>query len=205
MLRGRDCAQLQDGEPSSCKESQELKKGSLASSVVRVILYREHLHFLGATTRTVSTAEITQQRTCWMHVVCRRFVMVESHHAMGVLSAQMKALANVELVQNGRALISRLSECTAVQWRHVASHAGNVYNELAERVAALASRGGVVSAIGPLPRRETRDASQWPCPMIDGAERFWTSVMMKPDPKLFEHKGRKRDGETNGDALGLGE
>ena len=79
-----------------------------------------------------------------------------------------------------------------MQWRHVASHAGNVYDELADSVAALASRGGVVSAIGPLPRRETRDASQLPCPMTDGAERFWTSVMMKPDPKLFEHKGRKR-------------
>ena len=118
--------------------------------------------------------------------------MVNSHHAMGVLSGQMRALANVELVQNGRALISRLSECTAVQWRHVASHAENVYNELADRVAALASRGGVVSAIGPLPRRETRDASQSPCPMTDGAERFWTSVMMKPDPKLFEPQGRKR-------------
>ena len=35
MLRGRDGAQLQDGKPSSCKESQELNKGSLASSVVR--------------------------------------------------------------------------------------------------------------------------------------------------------------------------
>ena len=73
--------------------------------------------------------------------------MVDSRHAMGVLSGQMRALANVELVQNGRALISRLSECTAVQWRHVASHTGVVYNELADRVAAFASRGGVVSAI----------------------------------------------------------
>ena len=35
MLRGRDGAQLQDGVPSSCKESQELNKGSLASWVVR--------------------------------------------------------------------------------------------------------------------------------------------------------------------------
>ena len=118
--------------------------------------------------------------------------MVDSRHAMGVLSGQMRALANAELVQNGRALISRLSECTVVQWRHVASHTGNVYNELADRVAAFASRGGVVSAIGPLPRLETRDASQVPCPVTDEAERFWTSVMMKPDPKLFEQKGKKR-------------
>ena len=35
MLRGRDGAQLQDGMPSSCKESQELNKGSLALRVVR--------------------------------------------------------------------------------------------------------------------------------------------------------------------------
>ena len=59
--------------------------------------------------------------------------MVDSRHPMGVLSGQMRALANVELVQNGRVLISRLSECTAVQWRHVASHTENVYNELAGR------------------------------------------------------------------------
>ena len=117
--------------------------------------------------------------------------MVDSRHAMGVLSGQMRALANAELVQNGRALISCLSGCTVVQWRHVASHTENVYNELADRVAALASRG-IVSAIGPLPRPDTRDASQVPCQVTDEAERFWTSVMMKPDPQLFEQKGKKR-------------
>ena len=47
------------GVPSSCKESQELNKGSLASWGGQVILHRDHLHFFGATTRTVSTAEIT--------------------------------------------------------------------------------------------------------------------------------------------------
>ena len=41
---------------------------------------------------------------------------------MGVLSGQIRAHANVELVQNGGALISRLSVCTAVQWWHVVSH-----------------------------------------------------------------------------------
>ena len=58
-------------------------------------------------------------------------------------------------------------------------------------MAALASRGGVVTAIGLLPRLETRDASQVPCPVTDEAERFWTSAMMKPDRKLFEQKGKK--------------
>ena len=95
-------------------------------------------------------------------------------------------------MQNGRAIISRLSECTVVQWRHVASHAENVYNELADRVAELASRGAVVSAIGPLPRRETRDASQVPCPVTDEAEIFWTNVMMRRDPKLFVYNGKMR-------------
>ena len=28
--------------------------------------------------------------------------------------------------------------------------------------------------------------------MADEAKRFWMSVKMKPDPKLFEHKGKKR-------------
>ena len=41
---------------------------------------------------------------------------------MGVLSGQIRAHANVELVQNGRALFSLLSVCTAVQWWHVVSH-----------------------------------------------------------------------------------
>ena len=67
-----------------------------------------------------------------------------------------------------------------------------VYNELADRVAAFASRGGVVSAIGPLPRRETPDVSNMPRSTTDEAIEFWTNVMMKPDPKLFEHKGKKR-------------
>ena len=143
----------------------------------QVILNRDHLHFLGATTRTVSTAEITGiaiPAAYLVDVCCGQEIvfMVDSRHAMGVLSGKMRAIANAELVQKGRALISRLSECTVVQWRHVASHAGNVYNELADRVAALASRGAVVSAIGPLPRRETRDASQVPCPVKDEAEIF---------------------------------
>ena len=34
MLRGRDGAQLQDGVPSFCKESQEVNKGSLVSLVL---------------------------------------------------------------------------------------------------------------------------------------------------------------------------
>ena len=80
---------------------------------------------------------------------------------------------------------------TAAGWC-VASHTGIVENELADRVALLASRGGVVSAIGPLPRRVTPVASQVSCPMTDEANRFWTSVMMMPDPKLFEQKGKKR-------------
>ena len=37
---------------------------------------------------------------------------------MGVLPGQIRALANEELVQIGRALISRLSECTVMHWRH---------------------------------------------------------------------------------------
>ena len=163
----------------------------------QVILHSDHLHFIGATTRTVSTAEITGIAIPAAYLVdmcCVQKIvfMVDSRHAMGVLSGKMRAIANAELVQNGKALISRLSECTVVQCQHVVSHAGNVYNELADRVAALASRGAVVSTIGPLPRRETRDASQVPCPITDEANSFWTSVMMKPDPKLFEHKGKRR-------------
>ena len=95
----------------------------------QVILHSDHLHFLGATTRTVSTAEITGIAIPTAHMLNLSGVqevsfMVDSRHAMGVLSGQMRALANVELVQKGRALISRLSECTVVQWRHVASHTG---------------------------------------------------------------------------------
>ena len=113
----------------------------------QVILHSDHLHFLGATTRTVSTAEITGIAIPAAYMLNLSGLqevsfVVDSRHAMGVLSGQMRALANVELVRNGRALISRLSECTVVQWRHVASHTGVVYNELADRVALLASRGG---------------------------------------------------------------
>ena len=163
----------------------------------QVILHSDHLHFLGATTRTVSTAEITGIAIPAAYMLNLSGLqevsfMVDSRHAMGVLSGQMRALANVELVQNGRALISRLSECTVVQWRHVASHTGVVYNELADRVALLASRGGVVSAIGPLLRPINPDVCHIPCPITDEANSFWTSVMMKPDPKLFEHKGKRR-------------
>ena len=131
----------------------------------QVVLHRDHLHLLGATTRTVSTAEITgiAVPAAYLRDVCcvqEISFIVDRRHAMGFLSGQMRALANVELVQYGRALISRLSECAAVQWRHVALHTGIVYSELAsDRVAAFASRGGVVSAIGQLPRRETPDAS----------------------------------------------
>ena len=125
--------------------------------------------------------------------------VVDGHHTMGVLSGQMRALANVELVQNGRVL--RLCECTVVQWRHVASHTG-VYNELADRVALLASRGGVVSAIGPLLQPINPDVCRIPCPITDEDNSFWTSAMMKPDPKLFE-RVQEEDDETNGDALGL--
>ena len=93
----------------------------------QVILNRDHLHFLGAATRTVSTAEITgiaipAAYLVDMCCVQENVFMVDSRHAMGVLSGKMRAIANAELVQNGRALISRLSECTVVQWRHVASH-----------------------------------------------------------------------------------
>ena len=162
-----------------------------------MILHSDHLHFLGVTTRTVSTAEITGIAIPAAYMLNLSGLqevsfMVDSRHAMGVLSGQMRALANVELVQNGRALISRLSECTVVQWRHVASHTGVVYNELADRVALLASRGGVVSAIGPLLRPINPDVCHMPCPITDEANIFWTSVMMKPDPKLFEHKGKRR-------------
>ena len=163
----------------------------------QVILHRDHLHFLGATTRTVSTAEITGiailaaylLNLCGLQEVS---FMVDSCHAMGVLSGQMRALANDELVQNGRALISRLSESTVVQWRHVASHTGILYNEFADRVALLASRGGVVSAIGPLLRPISPDVSNMPRSTTDEAIEFWTNVMMKPDPKLFQQKGKKR-------------
>ena len=101
----------------------------------QVILHRDHLHFFGATTRTVSTAEITGIAVLAAYLVdvcCVQEIvfMVDSRHAMGVLSGKMRAIANAELVQNGRALISRLSECIVVQWRHVASHAGNVKTNL---------------------------------------------------------------------------
>ena len=65
-------------------------------------------------------------------------------------------------------------------------------NELAERVALLASRGGLVSAIGPLLQPINPDLCRIPCPITDGDSGFWTSVMMKPDPKLFENMGKKR-------------
>ena len=67
-----------------------------------------------------------------------------------------------------------------------------MHNEFADRVALLASRGGVVSAIGPLPRPITSGVSQVPRSTTDEAIEFWTNVMMKPDPKLFEQKGKKR-------------
>ena len=102
----------------------------------------------------MSTAEITGIAFPTAHMLNLSGVqevsfMFYSRHAMGVLSGQIRALANVKLVQNGRAHISRLSECTLVQWKHVASHTWVVCNELADRVALFANRGGLVSAIGP--------------------------------------------------------
>ena len=84
-----------------------------------MILNRDHLHFLGAVTRTGSTAEITGfafTATYLVDMCCVQEIvfMVDSRHAMGVLSGKMMAIANAELVQNGRALISRLSECIQI-------------------------------------------------------------------------------------------
>ena len=165
----------------------------------QVILNRDHLHFLGATTRTVSTAEITGiaiPAAYLLDVCCVQEIsfMVDSRHAMGVLSEQMRALANAELVQNGRALISRLSECTVVQWRHVASHAGNVYNELADRVAAWS-----IAA--------TRD-SRCPSGAMSGDGRGREILDERHDearPESVSAEGQEESVETNGDALGLRE
>ena len=173
----------------------------------QVILHSDHLHFLGATTRTVSTAEITGIAFLAAYLLNLRALqevsfMVDSRHAMGVLSGQMRALANVKLVQNGRALISRLSENTVLQWRHVAAHTGIVYNEFADRVAQIASRGAVVSGVGPLPRRVTPDLSHMPRTITDEADEFWINVLTKPDPKFVEQKGKKRTDDTDEDALG---
>ena len=162
----------------------------------QVILHSDHLHFLGATSRTVSIAEITGIAIPAAYLLNLRALekvsfMVDSRHAMGVLSGHRRALANVELVQNGRALISLLSEDTVVQWRHVAAHTGIVYNEFAG-VALIASRGAVVSGIGPLPRQVTPDLSHMPRTITEEAAEFWIKVMTKPDPKFFEQKGKKR-------------
>ena len=197
MLRGRDGAQLQDGVAVVLQGKPGDVQGLIGVIGGQVILHSDHLNFLGATTRTVSTAEITGIAIPTAHMLNLSGVqevsfMVDSRHAMGVLSGQMRALANVELVQNGRALISRLSECTLVQWRDVASHTGVVYNELADRVALFASRGGLVSAIGPLLQSGNPDLCRIPCPITDGDNGFWTSVMMKPDPKLVEHADKRR-------------
>ena len=150
----------------------------------QVILHSDHLHFLGATTRTVSTAEISGIAIPTAHMLNLSGVqevsfMVDSRHAMGVLSGQMRALANVELVQNGRALISRLSQCTVVQWRHVASHTEVVYN------SSLRSCFGdwTINAV-----RKSGYGSH----SMSRDNGFWTSVMMKPDPKLVEHVDKRR-------------
>ena len=122
-----------------------------------MILNRDHLHFFGATTRTVSTAEITGIAIPAAYLVdmccVQEIVFMVHSHAMGVLSGKMRALADAELVQNGRALISCLSECTVVQWRHVASHAVNVYDELADRVSPAES-----CCLGDWPIVATRDS-----------------------------------------------
>ena len=68
----------------------------------QVILHKDYLHFLGATTRTVSTAETTGIAIPAAYLVdmcCVQEIsfVVDSRHAMGVLSGQMRALANAEL------------------------------------------------------------------------------------------------------------
>ena len=101
LLRSRDGAQLQDGVSTS----EVLPRARRALQKLLALLSR--------------------QRTCWMCALCSISSMLDYRHEMGVLSVQMRAHANVGLVQNGRAFTSRLSVCTAVQWWHVASHTAN--------------------------------------------------------------------------------
>ena len=75
-----------------------------------------------------------------------------------------------------------------MKWRHVAAHTRFIHNELADRVALIASRGAVVSGVGPLPRPLTSDMTHMPRTITEEAVEFWTDVMMKPDPKFFEQK-----------------
>ena len=64
----------------------------------QVILNRDHLHFLGATTRMVSTAEITGIAILAAHLV--DMCCVDSRHAMGVLSGKMRAIARGTFMTN---------------------------------------------------------------------------------------------------------
>ena len=56
--------------------------------------------------------------------------------ALGTVQ-QLRLHMGMRHPQNGRALISRLSECTVVQWRHVASHTGNVGGARQQRRCCL--------------------------------------------------------------------
>ena len=145
MLRGRDGAQLQDVGAVVLQGKPGDVQGLIGVIGGQVTLHSDHLHFLGATTRTVSTAEITG-------IAIPEAYMLNLRHGLQGVS----------------------------------------FIELADRVALLASRGGVVSAIGPLLRPINLDVCRIPCPITDEANSFWTRVIMKPDPKLFEHMGKRR-------------
>ena len=90
-----------------------------------------------------------------------------------------------------------------MQWRHVASHTGVVYNELADRVALFASRGGLVSAIGPLLQSGNPDLCHIPCPITDGDNGFLDECHDEAGSEVGGACGQEEDDETNGDALGF--
>ena len=88
----------------------------------QVILHSDHLHFLGATTRTVSTAEITGIAIPSAYLLNLRALqevsfMVDSRHAMGVLSGQMRALAKrrIGAERQGADLASLGGHCSEME------------------------------------------------------------------------------------------
>lgn len=65
-------------------------------------------------------------------------VFTDSKYAIGVLSGRMKAVKNTDLIHDIR---QDLLEFTNIEFKWVKGHNGNKWNEVADRLALMASKG----------------------------------------------------------------
>jgi ribonuclease HI len=118
------------------------QQGPMGAGIVGVAgkLYREWSIPLGPGTN--QRAELLAIREALHKVRDRPHTIVRIHtdsaYAIGLLSSGWKAKANVELVEEVRALVR---ECAAFEMVKVAGHAGHLENERADELAVAASSG----------------------------------------------------------------